>query len=154
MEPQETTDEATVENGAEVVEVAIAAKPIIEIPVKPLSPTPEIAKSIATSLPPTNDSLPESNPLWEQVQQLWQDYFGEGKKDNLTLAIALIAAIPFLIATSALLEFLNKLPLLPSIFELVGFGYSLWFVYRYLLLASSRKELIDGIAAWKNKVFG
>jgi glutamyl-tRNA synthetase len=43
---------------------------------------------------------------------------------------------------------------LPSLFELVGFVYSVWFIYRYLLLANTRKELIDGITAWKSKVFG
>jgi hypothetical protein len=36
----------------------------------------------------------------------------------------------------------------------VGFGYSGWFIYRYLLLANTRKELTDAIATWKNKVFG
>jgi len=41
-----------------------------------------------------------------------------------------------------------------SIFELVGFGYSVWFIYRYLLLANTRQELTDAIAAWKNKVLG
>jgi hypothetical protein len=59
-----------------------------------------------------------------------------------------------LIATSTLVDFLNKLPVLPSVFELVGFGYSVWFAYRYLLLADTRKELVDGLNAWKNKVFG
>jgi threonine/homoserine/homoserine lactone efflux protein len=95
-----------------------------------------------------------TNELWQQVMQTWEEYFGEGKKSNLTIAIIIVATIPLLIVASGLLDFLNKLPLLPSVFELVGFGYSVWFVYRYLLLATRRKELTDAIAAWKNQIFG
>lgn len=149
MEPQETPVEAIAENVAEAVEVASVAKNTIQIPIPA---TPEPAKTVTVNPPAIDDTV--SNDLWEQVTQLWEEYFGEGKKDNLTLAIIVSAAIPLLIATSALLDFLNKLPLLPSVFELVGFGYSAWFVYRYLLLANTRKELIDAIVAWKNKVLG
>ena len=146
MEPQETTVEAIAENVAETVEVASVAKNEIAVPIAPAAQTIKVN--------PLASKNTVSSDIWEQVTQLWEEYFGEGKKDNLTLAIIISAAIPLLIATSALLDFLNKLPLLPSVFELVGFGYSAWFVYRYLLLANTRKELIDAIAAWKNKVLG
>jgi hypothetical protein len=150
MEPQETTVEAIAENVAEAEEVASTAKDTIAVPIA--ATTEPAAQTIRVKPPAVDDTV--SNDLWKQVTQLWKEYFGEGKKDNLTLAIIISAAIPLLIATSALLDFLNKLPLLPSVFELVGFGYSAWFVYRYLLLANTRKELIDAIAAWKNKVLG
>jgi hypothetical protein len=150
MEPQETTVEAIAENVAEAVEVSSAAKNTIAVPIT--ATTEPAAQTIRVKPPAVDDTV--SNDLWKQVTQLWEEYFGEGKKDNLTLAIIISATIPILIATSALLDFLNKLPLLPSVFELVGFGYSAWFVYRYLLLANTRKELIDAIAAWKNKVLG
>ncbi|PZV11322.1 MAG: hypothetical protein DCF20_19620 [Pseudanabaena sp.] len=140
MEPQEDTVEAIAEDLTETV--------------KPVISAPEVKAVITTANPSVDDTLQVSNDLLKQVKQLWEEYFGEGKKSNLTLAITIIATIPLLIATSALLEFLNKLPLLPSVFELVGFGYSIWFVYRYLLLADTRKELVDGITAWKDKVFG
>ena len=146
MEPQETTVEAIAENVAETVEVANVAKNEIAVPIA------AAAQTIKVNPPASENTV--SSDIWKQVTQLWEEYFGEGKKDNLTLAIIVSAAIPLLIATSALLGFLNKLPLLPSVFELVGFGYSAWFVYRYLLLANTRKELIDAIAAWKNKVLG
>ncbi len=155
MEPQETTVEAIAENVAEPVEVASTAKNTITAPIpattKPAAQTITVNPS-AVDNTVSNNTV--SNDLWKQVTQLWEEYFGEGKKDNLTLAIIISATIPLLIATSALVDFLNKLPLLPSVFELVGFGYSAWFVYRYLLLANTRKELIEAIAAWKNKVLG
>ena len=149
MEPQETTVEAIAENVAETVEVASVAKNEIAVPIAATTPA---ARTIKINPPASENRV--SSDIWKQVTQLWEEYFGEGKKDNLTLAIIVSAAIPLLIATSALLDFLNKLPLLPSVFELVGFGYSAWFVYRYLLLANTRKELIEAIAAWKNKVLG
>jgi hypothetical protein len=152
MEPKETTVEATAESLVETVEVA-TAKPSVAVVE---APKPVVAEPTPSSTVPTSEiatpQLPED--IWKQINQLWDQYFGEGKKGNLTIAIAVIAAIPVLIAVSALLDFLNQLPLLPSIFELVGFVYSLWFIYRYLLLASTRKELTDTINAWKQKVFG
>ncbi|KAM0050432.1 putative cyanobacterial aminoacyl-tRNA synthetase, CAAD domain, protein CURVATURE THYLAKOID 1 [Helianthus debilis subsp. tardiflorus] len=36
--------------------------------------------------------------------------------------------------------------------ELVGVGYSGWFVYRYLLFESSRKELTTNIESIKKKI--
>ncbi len=139
MEPKEDNVEAIAE--------------ALDETVKPVTSTPETTalKAASTSV---DDSLKISYDLLDKVKQLWEEYFGEGKKSNLTLAIIIIATIPLLIATSTLVDFLNKLPVLPSLFELVGFGYSIWFVYRYLLLADTRKELIDGLTAWKNKVFG
>ncbi|XP_006826626.2 protein CURVATURE THYLAKOID 1A, chloroplastic [Amborella trichopoda] len=48
----------------------------------------------------------------------------------------------------------NSVPLLPKIMELVGLGYTGWFVYRYLLFKSSRKELASDIEALKKKIAG
>ncbi|KDP28533.1 hypothetical protein JCGZ_14304 [Jatropha curcas] len=49
---------------------------------------------------------------------------------------------------------INSVPLLPKIMELVGLGYTGWFVYRYLLFKSSRKELATDIDALKKKIAG
>ncbi|KAG6663616.1 protein CURVATURE THYLAKOID 1A, chloroplastic-like [Carya illinoinensis] len=48
----------------------------------------------------------------------------------------------------------NSVPLLPKIMELVGLGYTGWFVYRYLLFKSSRKELATDIEELKKKIAG
>ena len=161
MEPQEPTIEAPTENIFESIEPNEA----IETVEAPKIVTPAIAdttptKSIADNPIPETDTLQiaqvtkVTSEILGTVQQTWDNYFGEGKQSNVTLAIIILLTIPAYIAASTLLDILNKLPVLPSVFELVGFGYSVWFVYRYLLLANTRKELIDGITAWKNKVFG
>nr|XP_043625376.1 protein CURVATURE THYLAKOID 1A, chloroplastic-like [Erigeron canadensis] len=54
--------------------------------------------------------------------------------------------------SSVIIGAINKVPLLPNIMELVGVGYSGWFVYRYLLFESSRKELNTNIDSIKKKI--
>ena len=143
MEPNETIVEAV----SETVEMPKVTNPVIV--------TPESTKPLTTHVAEiSSQPIEVTNELWQQVTQAWEEYFGEGKKSNLTIAVIIVATIPILIAVFALLDFLNKLPLLPGVFELVGFGYSGWFVYRYLLLANTREELIEAIATWKQKVFG
>ena len=48
----------------------------------------------------------------------------------------------------------NSIPVLPKVMELVGLGYSSWFVYRYVLYKDSRAELVEQFDALKNKVSG
>jgi hypothetical protein len=38
--------------------------------------------------------------------------------------------------------------------ELVGLGYSSWFVYRYLLFKESRAELLEDIESLKQQISG
>ncbi|XP_065860265.1 protein CURVATURE THYLAKOID 1A, chloroplastic [Euphorbia lathyris] len=56
--------------------------------------------------------------------------------------------------SSILVGAINSVPLLPKVMELVGLGYTGWFVYRYLLFKSSRKELATDIEALKKKIAG
>ncbi|XP_058206076.1 protein CURVATURE THYLAKOID 1A, chloroplastic-like isoform X1 [Rhododendron vialii] len=56
--------------------------------------------------------------------------------------------------SSIVVDAINSVPLLPRITELVGLGYTGWFVYRYLLFKSSRKELAAEIEALKKKIAG
>uniref|UniRef100_A0A251RSN4 Putative cyanobacterial aminoacyl-tRNA synthetase, CAAD domain-containing protein n=1 Tax=Helianthus annuus TaxID=4232 RepID=A0A251RSN4_HELAN len=53
--------------------------------------------------------------------------------------------------SSVVISAINKVPLLPNLMELVGVGYSGWFVYRYLLFELSRKELATNIESIKKK---
>ncbi|GDZ94764.1 valyl-tRNA synthetase [Planktothrix agardhii CCAP 1459/11A] len=54
----------------------------------------------------------------------------------------------------AALNAINELPLLPTIFELIGMGYSGWFVYRYLFKASQREELGKILQELKTEFIG
>jgi hypothetical protein len=56
--------------------------------------------------------------------------------------------------TLAILSAINDIPLIAPTFELIGFGYTAWFVYRYLLRASNRQELSEQIKSLKQQVLG
>ncbi|NET40798.1 MAG: glutamate--tRNA ligase [Okeania sp. SIO2B3] len=52
------------------------------------------------------------------------------------------------------LEALEGITTLSISFELIGMGYSVWFVYRYLLRKSNRQELLDKIEDIKADIVG
>jgi CAAD domains of cyanobacterial aminoacyl-tRNA synthetase len=81
------------------------------------------------------------------------DFFGEYQKPLTTVGLILAAFVTVKV-TLAVLDALNDVPLLSPFFELVGLGYSGWFVYRYLLRASTRKELSEQIKGLKGQVVG
>ncbi|MDF5721027.1 MAG: CAAD domain-containing protein, partial [Rhizonema sp. PD37] len=61
---------------------------------------------------------------------------------------SLIISIPLIIASIitvkiilAIVEAINDIPQINSVINLAGIGYAGWFVFRYLLKASSRQEL-------------
>ncbi|KAL8232103.1 hypothetical protein R6Q57_001881 [Mikania cordata] len=56
--------------------------------------------------------------------------------------------------SSTVIEAFNGVPVIPKFLELVGLGYTGWFIYRYLLFKSTRKELADDIEALKKKIIG
>lgn len=80
-------------------------------------------------------------------------FFNRYKQPLITLGL-LVAAIVSVRVVLAILDALNDIPLVAPTFELIGIGYSAWFVYRYLLKASNRQELTSEIAALKSQVVG
>lgn len=114
-------------------------------------------------LPPTN----QTNQTSEQLQQIGEriynflsglpeylgDFFGEYKRPLVTLGL-IFGGIVAVKMTLALLDAVNDIPLLAPSLQLIGFGYSIWFVYRYLLRASNRQELAQEIDEIKNQIIG
>lgn len=107
------------------------------------------------------------NQSTEQVKQVWErfkvflsdlpeylsEFFGEYKRP-LTVLGLIFASVVSVKLTLALLDAVNDIPLLAPTFELVGFGYTVWFIYRYLWKASSRQELVKDFNALKDDVLG
>ncbi|MEO8892836.1 MAG: class I tRNA ligase family protein, partial [Coleofasciculaceae cyanobacterium] len=62
-----------------------------------------------------------------------------------------IVALKIAIAASSAI---NDIPIVSSTFELVGIGYTIWFVYRYLLTSKSRQELVVTTQSFKEQIFG
>ncbi|CAN1208706.1 CAAD domain-containing protein [Tumidithrix helvetica PCC 7403] len=132
-------------------EVISDIKPDIAVPAIQLESS---TGEVTTVAPTPSTSQQMVSNLLEQLTKLWSTYFGENQKISLNVVITALLAIPLLILASATLNFINSIPLLPSILEIVGFGALIWFTYRYLLLAQTRQELMDNIGAWKQKIFG
>jgi hypothetical protein len=114
-----------------------------------------------TKLPPPEPSTDQ--PWQEWVQPVSEflsklpDYVGgffyNYQQPLLSLGLILAGIITVKI-TLAVLDAINDIPLLAPVFELVGIGYTAWFVYRYLLKVESRKELATEFKALKGQVVG
>lgn len=88
-----------------------------------------------------------------QLPDFLGDFVGEYQKPLVTVGL-IVGAFVTVKVTLAVLDSLNDIPLLSPFFELVGIGYSGWFVYRYLLRASTRKELGDELQTLKGQFLG
>ena len=80
-------------------------------------------------------------------------FFNTYKQPLITVGL-IVAAIVTVKIVLAVLDALNDIPLVAPTFELIGIGYSVWFVYRYLLKASTREELAHEVTALKAQVVG
>jgi CAAD domains of cyanobacterial aminoacyl-tRNA synthetase len=110
---------------------------------------------------PTEPATPASEQIAKQVKdfaakliQQMQSSFSVEQKSAVIVAALVIVAIPVIILANKVLNVIDGIPLLEPILELVGFAYTIWFVYRYLIFAQSRKELIDNITGIKSKILG
>jgi hypothetical protein len=92
---------------------------------------------------------PDVDKLVKDLQDKWD------KVENKTGVVLYGAgAVVLLWFSSTLVSALNAIPLLPKLLELVGLGYTSWFVYRYLLFKSSREELAKDVEELKKKITG
>ncbi|QZZ22959.1 CAAD domain-containing protein [Leptothermofonsia sichuanensis E412] len=107
-----------------------------------------------------NQSTQQLKQVWEQFKGFLSDlpeylseFFGEYKRP-LTVLGLIFASVVSVKLTLALLDALNDIPLLAPTFELIGFGYVVWFVYRYLWRAKNRNELVQDFNNLKDEVLG
>lgn len=115
----------------------------------------------AGSLAPMSDS---SSEQWREIADKTYSvlatlpeyigkFFTEYRKPLVTVGL-IFGSIVSVKLTLALLGAINDVPLLEPTFELVGLGYTIWFVYRYLLKASNRQELGQEFNKLKEQVVG
>lgn len=56
--------------------------------------------------------------------------------------------------STSVVSTVNSVPLLPKLMELIGLGYSTYFVWRYLLFKDRRKELLSDLEQLKDRISG
>ncbi|VAI49611.1 unnamed protein product [Triticum turgidum subsp. durum] len=61
-------------------------------------------------------------------------------------------ALIALLILSKIISGMDSVPLLPNVLEIVGTGYSVWFITRYLLFKESRDELFAKFEDLKNNI--
>jgi hypothetical protein len=135
-----------------------------ETPTTKLPPPVSFSEESGTSpvlLPPTSGT---SNEQWREIGERIYDFFaslpdylseffGEYKRPIITVGL-IFGSVVAVKLTLALLDAVNDIPLLAPTFELIGFGYTAWFIYRYLRTASGRGELTSKFNDLKAEVVG
>jgi len=97
--------------------------------------------------------LDKASALLANLPDYVTDFFKEYKRPLVTVGLILAAFISVKLLL-AILSAINEVPLLAPTFELVGLGYSSWFVYRFLLKDANRQELTENFTALKDQVLG
>ncbi|XP_051115307.1 protein CURVATURE THYLAKOID 1C, chloroplastic [Andrographis paniculata] len=85
----------------------------------------------------------------KSVQNVW-----DKPEDRLGLIGLGFAGVVALWATISLVTVIEKFPLVPTILELVGILFSLWFINRYLLYKPTRQELSQVIGKAISDILG
>ncbi|XP_042504458.1 protein CURVATURE THYLAKOID 1A, chloroplastic-like [Macadamia integrifolia] len=108
------------------------------------------------SLHQVRASSSEESPSTVEVGEVFSDLKvkWDALENKSTVILYGSGAIVAVWLSSTVVGAINSIPLLPKILELVGLGYTGWFVYRYLLFESSRKELASDIETLKKKIDG
>ncbi|KAE8775593.1 hypothetical protein D2E30_23995 [Mycobacteroides abscessus] len=109
------------------------------------APRPSLLRVKAAS----DDTSASGDEIIEDLKGKW-----EAIEDKPTFLLYSGGAVVALWLTTVVVGAINSVPLLPKLLELVGLGYTGWFVYRYLLFKESRKELATDIESFKKKIAG
>ena len=97
--------------------------------------------------------LGQSITILFELPEVLGGFFKQYQKPLILTGIFFVAFLTIKCFVAAL-NAINELPLLPTIFELIGMGYSGWFVYRYLVKASQREELGKILQELKTEFIG
>jgi len=81
------------------------------------------------------------------------NFFSDYRQPLVTLLL-IASSIVTIYITLAVLDAIDDIPLLSPILELVGLGYTAWFIYRYLWKAENRQELWQEFEAFKAQIVG
>lgn len=98
---------------------------------------------------PTSQSVKKGEWIIAQILSFLSNMFGILKdffntyRQAITSILLIVGAIVSLRIVLAVMDALNDIPLLEPTFQLIGIGYSTWFISRYLLKPSTREELLQ-----------
>ncbi|MDY7021447.1 MAG: CAAD domain-containing protein, partial [Cyanobacteriota bacterium] len=136
----------------------------------PMIKPPEIAKPEPTTTQPVPTMIQEPETIESSELDLqsikdkvlkvisdlpenFSNFFGEYQRPLWTV-VGIILIIVTMKALVGVLDSINDIPFVKFTLELVGMGYTGWFVYRYLLRSETRQELLANLQSYKDEVVG
>lgn len=139
-------------------ESAVSQSVRLEAPPQAASSTPDSGAPLTL---PSGSSSTTASEVQEILQQVieWLSIdkltalFQQYRQPVIAVGLA-IATVILLKVALAILGAINEVPLLEPTFEIIGLAYSAWFIYRYLLKAESRSELLGRFNTLKKQVLG
>ena len=121
----------------------------------------ESASMESTSM---DESSAQASATWRRVVESATDILADlpayssrffQKNGSLMAALGWVfVALLGIRVLSALIGTINSIPLLTPLFELIGLGYTAWFVNRYLLTSGKRQELSQEVSRIKQQILG
>ncbi|WAS06671.1 CAAD domain-containing protein [Gloeomargaritales cyanobacterium VI4D9] len=120
--------------------------PSVEASAEPAEAPADKAGSLVDSLRQTvADSLSFLGPTWDKVRA----FFAEQRK-TITGVVLISLAVLVLVLVSGVLGIINAIPFLPAVLEILG----LWFAARYLVMAESRRAVVQEFSEFIGKITG
>jgi hypothetical protein len=131
----------------------------------------EAEASLPKETPGSESMLLYNNPEPDPTEESWQalkrqvstffaklpdslsHFFQQNRRLLLTLGWIVLGFLGIRLLFSAL-DTIDDIPLIAPTLELIGLLYVGWFVYRYLIRASDRQELVQMIDRLKTEVIG
>ena len=102
---------------------------------------------------PVQEWVSVGRDFLSRFYEIISDFISDNEKILVNLLLIFLAVIAVRV-TLAVLAAINDFPLLSPLFELIGLGYTGWFVYRYLWKESNRQELKAELNALKSQIIG
>ena len=121
----------------------------------------QVSDSKTTSEQPTSEATTEElrriglhiSDFLKNLPNYINRFLATYKSPIISIAL-IVAALVTIKLVLAVMNALNDIPLFSASFELIGIGCVVWFVYRYLLKASTRQELALKIQILKEQIIG
>ena len=140
-------------NTPEVVETKETTTTLNNEPAGLIAPNPAKPAKTVPADSAVQEYLNIGTSFLTQIFDIIKDVIDSNQKLLVNLLLIFLGVIAVKV-TLAIISAINDIPLLAPTFELVGLGYTGWFVYRYLLTNSSRQELGQEFKSLKNQVMG
>ncbi|KAI3904568.1 hypothetical protein MKW98_014748 [Papaver atlanticum] len=100
----------------------------------------------------TGDAPAEAAETPEIVKTILEAW--DNVEDKYAVSSLAVAGVVALWGSAGMISAIDRLPLIPGVFELVGIGYSGWFAYKNLVFKPDRQALFQKIKETYKDVIG